>query len=279
MLALVVLAPIVAGLTACANHAAPAIPEGAERPINVGRMVRPTTEKGPAARAFPLAETAAVAIPDAEVSPRVARLEKEIETLRSTLAAQEARLKEQALNDARNRVAAQQRRAEEEAKQAQAKADAIRERNQSLLANRLPDPSPIPGAASAPVAPPVMPPSQPVPDTRATAAPTPALVQEKTWDAPARKAAGVPAGQWLVGERASLRAVVEVWASEAGYAVDWQSRQDYSISDAIRARSFAGTLQTALMQLAAAYGDSIRPLSMTFTKDKGGKPLLRVVDA
>jgi type IV secretion system protein VirB9 len=116
------------------------------------------------------------------------------------------------------------------------------------------------------------------PNLSAAAEPNAAVIPVKTWDAPARKAAGVTTGSWQIGERKSLHAVVEAWAAEAGYVVDWRSKYDYAITDAIRSGSYNGTLQIALMQLSTAFGISVKPLSMTFTRE-GGKPLLRVLDA
>ena len=77
--------------------------------------------------------------------------------------------------------------------------------------------------------------------------------------------------------RQSLRSVVEAWARQSGYHVEWTSRRDYRISDDIRAGTYTGTFQEALMRLANAFGQLETPLGMSFSSSAGGKAL-RVFD-
>ncbi|SCK09089.1 Toxin co-regulated pilus biosynthesis protein Q [Variovorax sp. HW608] len=85
-------------------------------------------------------------------------------------------------------------------------------------------------------------------------------------------------GTWLVGDSQSLRAVVEAWAKQSGFQVEWTSTRDYKVSDAIRASRYTGTFREALLGLAAAFGQLESPLGMTFV-NKAGSPTLHVFDA
>ncbi|WP_157730547.1 TcpQ domain-containing protein [Variovorax sp. HW608] len=119
---------------------------------------------------------------------------------------------------------------------------------------------------------------QPPPPPPRIAATTAALVAYPTWDSSARKSAGVMSGTWLVGDSQSLRAVVEAWAKQSGFQVEWTSTRDYKVSDAIRASRYTGTFREALLGLAAAFGQLESPLGMTFV-NKAGSPTLHVFDA
>lgn len=123
-----------------------------------------------------------------------------------------------------------------------------------------PTPAPVPVAASGST-------------TNAPAAVTPV----PTWDAAARKSAGVMPAMWVVGDSTSLRSVVEVWARQSGHQVEWISRHDYQITDAVRTTRYIGTFREALMQLAGSFGRLDTPLGMSFAQT-GGRPVLRVFD-
>jgi hypothetical protein len=106
-----------------------------------------------------------------------------------------------------------------------------------------------------------------------------AVVPEKTWDMPARKAAGVVRGAWVVGDSPTLRAVVERWGASAGVRVQWDSKNNYPVTPTVRARGeYGGTFQEALMQMAGDFGQFQVPLSMTFATNAGIQTL-RVTDA
>lgn len=104
-----------------------------------------------------------------------------------------------------------------------------------------------------------------------------AVVPYPTWDAAARRSAGVMPGIWLVGESRSLRAVVEAWAQQSGHQLEWTSKHDHPLTDAIRASHYRGTFRDALKRLAVAMGQLDKPLGMSFAQN-GGRPVLRVFD-
>jgi hypothetical protein len=115
------------------------------------------------------------------------------------------------------------------------------------------------------------PPPPPVIVDRAAMSPVP------SWDAAAKKAAGVLSGRWEVGNNKSLRAIVEAWAGAAGVRVVWQSAHDYPVTETVKANAYAGTFREALMRLAMAFGELPVPLGMSFSSS--GAQTLRVFDA
>lgn len=120
-------------------------------------------------------------------------------------------------------------------------------------------PARAPGAAQPPETPPVV------------------FQAEPTWDLPARKAAGVLSGLWLIGQSATLRSTVQSWAQHGGYALDWQSSRDFPIPDELRGKVFSGSLRDAMTQLAASFGKLDQPLGITFDDTAVGLRL-RVID-
>lgn len=105
------------------------------------------------------------------------------------------------------------------------------------------------------------------------------VIPAPAWDIAARKSAGVMSGTWLVGDSPTLRAVVEAWATQGGFEVEWKSKRDYKVSDSIRAARYTGTFREALLHLAGAFGQLDSPLGMTFVNSNAGRPTLRVFDA
>jgi hypothetical protein len=154
---------------------------------------------------------------------------------------------------------------------------AITTRRAQLGATAAPLPSPAAPPAAQQPAPRFLTPERSRSEAPATLTTSAKVEPEKTWDAPARKAAGVMRGTWVVGNSPSLRSVVEAWARQSGYHVEWTSRRDYRISDDIRAGTYTGTFQEALMRLANAFGQLEAPLGMSFSSSAGGKAL-RVFD-
>lgn len=106
--------------------------------------------------------------------------------------------------------------------------------------------------------------------------PEAATTQEKTWDAPARKAAGAHPEAWAINDSQSLRAVVERWAQQAGLRVEWESKHDFQMTDVVRAGVYSGTFKEALGQLASRFGRLSMPISMKFSSSG---LVLRVTDA
>ncbi|MDM0015056.1 TcpQ domain-containing protein [Variovorax sp. J22P168] len=106
----------------------------------------------------------------------------------------------------------------------------------------------------------------------------PSVAVQPAWDTSARRAAGALEGVWTVGQSQSLRAVVESWASTAGFRVRWDSRHDYPVTDAVRAGVYPGTFKAALARLASAFGEFEVPLSMRFDNTNQGRPVLQVFD-
>ncbi|MDM0029118.1 TcpQ domain-containing protein [Variovorax saccharolyticus] len=107
-----------------------------------------------------------------------------------------------------------------------------------------------------------------------SATPSPPTVDlEPRWDAAAQKAAGAARGVWRVGDGRSLRAVVEAWAMQSGYRLDWTSQQNPPVSDGVRAGTYTGDFREALARLAAEFGEFNRPLGMSFINTNGAKVL------
>jgi len=112
--------------------------------------------------------------------------------------------------------------------------------------------------------------------TRAAAAQAAAPVQEKSWDDPARKAAGALPQQWDIKDSQSLRAVVERWAQQAGLRVQWESSHDFPLTEVVKTGAYSGTFKEALGQLAGRLGQLSMPIAMKFSSSG---LVLRVIDA
>ena len=103
------------------------------------------------------------------------------------------------------------------------------------------------------------------------------VVADKSADAAARKAGGVMTGRWLVNDSPTLRSIVEIWAKQTGYRVDWTSTHDYPVNSAVKTGVYTGTFNEALMRLAGAFGQFDTPLGMSFL-NSGGMKTVRVFD-
>jgi hypothetical protein len=107
-----------------------------------------------------------------------------------------------------------------------------------------------------------------------TAAATPSRV-ERPWDSAARFASGAFTMHWNVGEKTSLRGIVEAWGKTAGIRIQWESTSDYALNDAVRTGQYSGTFKEALGQLASRFGEFAKPLGMKFISNG---TVLRIYD-
>ena len=93
------------------------------------------------------------------------------------------------------------------------------------------------------------------------------VIPDQSVDAAARKAGGVMSGRWLVNDTATLRSIVEIWATQSGYRVDWNSTLDYPVNSAVKTGVYTGTFKEALGQLAGKFGELPQPLGMQFSEN------------
>lgn len=83
------------------------------------------------------------------------------------------------------------------------------------------------------------------------------------------------ATSWEVGDRTTLRAVIEAWATQNQIVVRWETTADYPVTPEAKAATYTGTFKEALGQLASRFGELPKPLGMKFLANGS---VLRVYD-
>lgn len=135
-----------------------------------------------------------------------------------------------------------------------------------------PQPTPLAGAAARPGA------------QAATAAAEPgtarvALLEQRVVGADTtveqKSTAARTATSWEVGDRSTLRAVIEAWAKQNEIVVRWETAADYPVTPEAKAATYTGTFKEALGQLASRFGELPKPLGMKFLSNGS---VLRVYD-